>query len=776
MKTSYLFKTTSAIAFLGLCFPVPSFAADIVVSGSSGSQALGAGDSLTVESTGTVTGSPAVGMTSGATSNFVNNSGTISGTVSVTTGSDLSGGLTNSGTINAGGGTAIDITTLSDISGGITNTGTITGNSDGIEIGDSDSAINFTGNITNSGTITSSGGTGIATGNFTDIQGVVNNSGTIFGGSHGVRVHEDMSGGLINSGTISGNVGILVFDGAISGGITNTGTITGTGGDAIQFQSANVLTTVNLNGGRVVGNIVDDTPANGFSNVVVGGNFSTEGDITVSRMSVTAGNELTISAGDTITLDDMDASAGTIAFEVDTTSSFGQLVVNGAGNDINLTGTTVSVKVGTGSISDGDELKIGDGAAAITGGPGGTKTTVTDNSFLWSFQIADGTAATAATDNTDLFLFISAANDLEDVSDPGNGDVARVIKGISSTAVGVLEQIVENVNNAETEEAINEILEGAQTTADGGNVVAIRSVARGTSNITRNRMASLRTGLIGPTGMSAGDVTDNLTMWAQPFAQSSDQGKRDNVDGYEADTYGITVGVDTDGLSNGIVGVALTYANTEVDSKNATETNTDVDSYQVTVYGDYDLNDETYLTGSVSYVYGQNESTRHNVGGVSGVNANGDFNSHQFGARAEIGRKFISGKGLSVTPSFMLNYAHYTADSYTETGAGTANLRVSTDDMDLLEAGVGVDLTWERHNDDGSVWFPSLHAGYRHDIIGDKFQATSNFTGGGSSFKTEGFEPAQDVFNLGVGVRYFICGKWDISANYDFEYKSDYVE
>ena len=304
-------------------------------------------------------------------------------------------------------------------------------------------------------------------------------------------------------------------------------------------------------------------------------------------------------------------------------------------------------------------------------------------------------------------------------------------------------------------------------------VVAATTVARHIAHITTDRLASLRT-VDGSTGMAAGNISQGVSIWGQLFGSTGEQDSRDGVDGYDFDTIGISVGVDTETLAEDWVwGLAFSYGDTDVDSNNANTTETEIDSYQISLYTDYEIDQRTYVTGQLGYVWADNETTRHNVGGIAGVNANGDFDSDQIIARAELGRSYTHGSAI-ITPSVSANYMHYSADSYTETGAGTANLNVSTDDLNLFEIGVGVEAAWMNKNSDGSYWRPELRAGVRHDLVGDEFETNNTFTGGGAAFQTEGFDPAQTTFNVGAGVTYFSTTNWDLSASYDFEAKSDY--
>jgi uncharacterized protein with beta-barrel porin domain len=182
-----------------------------------------------------------------------------------------------------------------------------------------------------------------------------------------------------------------------------------------------------------------------------------------------------------------------------------------------------------------------------------------------------------------------------------------------------------------------------------------------------------------------------------------------------------------------------------------------------------------FLNGMAAYVFNDNETTRHNVGGIAGVTANGQFDANQFVVQGELGRDFHQTGGLTLTPSVMANYTYYDAGSYTETGAGTANLNVNSDSVSALNLGVGVDAVWDIENHDGSKLQPSLTAGYRYDVIGDSLDSNASFTGGGAAFKAQGVDPARSTLTAGAGLKYYATNNWELSARYTFDAKEDYT-
>lgn len=664
------------------------------------------------------------------------------------------------------------------------NGGTYTGN---VDLGSEDDTLNLA--ITPSGTL--SGGTGADTMNITGAAvttgGAVSGFETIDVGGNTLTVEHAVSGldtadnaGLdVNSGTLNVNDG-----GSIAGAIHSTG---GSGTGAVEFGQ-------DTNGGTFnIGGIIEDidlTVTSGTVNTngnALGANSSL-GNVTTAAAGtlnisddVTSGGNLTsagttqINAGATLTVNDHVASGGTLTFGVDSGSGAGSLVVTAG--DVDFTGATITASVASGgSVSDGAEFLIADGTTQVNGGTGQTATIVTDNSFMWNFTLADGSqteVTTGGADNTEMYLITSMANTIAQVSNnSNNANVGDIVLALSGTSNTQLQTIVNNFNSASSQQEVNDIFEALQPTIDGGHVVGAFNVSHKSLDLARVRLASLRSG---QTGMSAGDGVYTSNVWARGFGQMSEQDRRDGIDGYEADTYGFAVGIDNDVTDHLRLGIAFSYADTEVDSKNINRTNTAINSYQGTIYGDYDVSDITYINGMLGYTYGTNDTTRYDVGGVSGLNANADFDSSQFSAQLEVGMDIANINDVTVTPHALVNYLHYNADSYTETGAGGANLSVENDNLNMLELGVGIDAAMQVRNIyKSTVLEPSVRAGYRYDVIGDTVATTSRFTGGGATFKTEGFDPAQSTLNLGSSLSYYKEGEWSLAIGYDYEVKKDY--
>jgi len=702
------------------------------------------------------------------------NSGTFSGAINgiyFTSNALLTGGLTNSGTIG-GSNRALQVQNAATIIGGLTNSGTISGGRAGISL---ISNANLSDGLTNSGIINGDVSYGISIFNNSTLSGGLTNSGAISGNDSSARGinlgnSSTLIGGLANSGIISGgSFGIYLESNSIlSGGLTNSGTIDG----GIAIDTASLVDSIVLNAGRIIGDVIDATPISG-SDIIVDGTFTTEGNFDVSSLTVNNARTLTISSGNTFTSYNDAVINGTLSFEIVDTAHYGSLIITDGAAD--LTNATITISAASATLANGDEIRIINGDDAIIGGPGATKTLVTDNSFLWDFRMFDGTAAATATDNTDLFVEAMQVSTSEQAATtPNNQSVAVVIDSLGGTPDPQLQQIIANLNNAPTQQAVNDILESVTPTIDTAVSDATSAIAHQSVDMINARLSDLRAG----SGISSGHLTDSLAIWGQVFGQHASQSKRDNIAGYSANTYGFVGGIDTDHLfDNATIGLALSYGSSAIKSKDANSTRTDINSYQIGLYGDYNLPQDYFISGSASYGYNDIQSVRRDVGGIAGLTATGDYSAEQYTAHIETGKDFQIKQAYAptITPTIGATYTHLSPDSYTETGAGGANLTVETDTIESLELGAAIKSQWDINQTDGSVLSPSLHAGYRYDIIGDTIQSTSNFTGGGASFNTQGADPARGTATIGAGLQYQATSNWTLSAGYDFEIRQDYT-
>lgn len=618
------------------------------------------------------------------------------------------------------------------------------------------------------------------------------------------------SGVDVNAGTVAvnsgGSLGGAIFD---SNGSGSGDVIFGSDAGGGTFDLGGTVDDVNV---TVTSGTLD---TNGFTmgatealgDIAVGasGTFNVYDD-TISGGVFNNAGSVTIGGSKTLTTDTVTAGAGTYTFIVNSAADYGNFIVNSGAFD--MTGATIAAFIQTDGLVDGDEVKIVDGAASVVGGPGATPVEITDNSALWKFFLVDGTGATAATDDTDLFLSIEAVQFAALAIGSNNIAAANALQAIAGSSDSQVQAVIDNLDGAGSSSETNEILEAIQPTVDAGDVVLTQEMIDTVLDMTDDRLSlfdgdeapdlsvkqqltaffggksdtSLLSGNPfsaaitegGESGMVSGGLGHGLQGWAQGFGHAAVQDRRGGIDGYSSQSKGLAAGIETTKLfKNTMMGLAVSYADADIASHNANSTDTNLNHYQVTLYADRKVGTNSFLSAAAGYGWNDAKAVRHNVGGVSGLEAQGKFGAKQFLARLGAGHRFAF-RGFKFIPSVKLDWARNDTDDYTETGAGGMNLHVSKDSLETLKLGTRFELKREFATPSGLRIAPAVHAGYTHDFFADGLETTSRFAGGGGSFRTNGVEPAQDTFDIGGYISLYGTQAWMLQLGYDYAFREDY--
>lgn len=726
----------------------------------------------------------------------VNNSSFFSGNITNVETLDLLG-ATLGGTVDTGAGDDTIILNASHVTGSLTSgagtdsvtwdgTSTITGSFDGGAGGDA---------IT------------IAGGDMT-VDGVLSNINSLTYGAAATVTYDNAA---ILATTVDGGAGAAILnvrqagiDGAINMGADNDvlgqiGTAgntsfssaidMGTGDDTITVNGATQATTIAFND-----TITFDGAGTDALNL-------TQGTITLNQVVGAAGaNDAALDIGDNtvVTIRDtvqastfnQESNQG-LTFYLFDDSTHGQLVLSGnaLANDTTLGADADEAQISlnidpTHSLDDGDIITL------ITDAGGGdliNQFTLdgTNNTLFLNFN--ENTAAVAGT-----YSIAVDVNQASTVLAQSEGDVSNGLQNSINAAEAMIDlngstdefaQIRTTLLNSETSEAAAAVADTLVSNVSTGTVESTIQVGDTVRDLTSRRIDYRRTGQRNQ-GVSSGEFDNDRTylsqgtrVWGQGFGAYAEQDTRDGFAGYDATTYGTAVGIDTtDMYDNGMIGAAFSYANTSVESDNSNSTETDIDSYQVTLYGGFDVAPDTYINAMASYTYSQNEHVRRNVGGNPALTARADYEGQQGAARLEIGHRFNVSDNVMFTPSFAADYTHGRLDAYSETGAGNAGLRVETDNYQQLDVGVDMALSYAAQLDSGTVFEPRFNVGYSYAAISDPVKTTSNFIAGGSAFTTEGLEPSEHTIHLGLGAAIYTVDGWEVSANIDVDLADEYVE
>jgi len=250
--------------------------------------------------------------------------------------------------------------------------------------------------------------------------------------------------------------------------------------------------------------------------------------------------------------------------------------------------------------------------------------------------------------------------------------------------------------------------------------------------------------------------------WIQGFGRTADRdADSTSVSGYDASSFGVSVGADANVSEVLVVGAAFNYASISIDSEGPAAEETDLDSFQVSAYAGY-TSGAAFLNGQVGYVFSDGEAQRNSVSGI----VNSDFDVNGFTAQVTAGYSIENGTWV-VTPLAGLRFADLSQDDFVETGG--LNLSVDAEGVQYLDARVGADLTGSYE----SGFKPFVRAAYVYDIIGDERVLNIGLPGG-APFVLSTTEPAQSRFEINTGFGIDTGNGFSLNIEYDGEFASSY--
>jgi len=582
----------------------------------------------------------------------------------------------------------------------------------------------------------------------------------------------DGASGIANqtAGLITGN--LILDDGAlftINGGSGVTGTVDGQSASAGTLGISSAFTSPSTLGS-----------ANGLAaiNVNSGGTLTLGGNVKAVNTTVATGGVLNL--GNTArTVTGILAGTGT------GTINAGTATHTVTGNFTTQAGNVIGVVLNSGTTNDSGKIASG-GTVTYTAGT----TIAVDTSKLTNFvntgtkyAVVTGTGANtgvgAVTGNTNFLTFA------EDISVAGTRSIVAtraatyqsVATNANARAIGTSLNTLGNnadvqvsalqarLDATTTTAAFNAVMEEVTPQIQATSISANNTVMK-SLDVVATRGSDLRAGIDNSvhSGMTAGNAVADKGIWAQAFGTTASQDTEQGVAGFDADTYGFAAGADMLVADHTRAGLSVSYGNTEVDSSGTAVQNTDIDTYQVNLYGFHDMG-AWYADGLLGYAWQEYDSNRFISGPASTARSN--YDGQTYTVRANTGYRMSAGNGIQIIPNGGLTYINNQIDGYTETGAGGLNLRVNDYETQALYGRIGVDLAKD-FNSGSTVIRPTVRAAYLYDFIGDEASTNALFTGGGAAFRVSDADPERSSFNAGASLNVMTTGNITLSADYDY--------
>lgn len=254
-------------------------------------------------------------------------------------------------------------------------------------------------------------------------------------------------------------------------------------------------------------------------------------------------------------------------------------------------------------------------------------------------------------------------------------------------------------------------------------------------------------------------------IWAHYIHNKEDIDGMDfgGVDGsYEAQYNGIVVGSDLYKNGKTTAGIALSYADGNINGSNiASSTKNDAEYYGASLYGRIDNGDSAIL-GDISYMHSDNDITQNNSGHE--ITASADADAFSIGIRAEQAYKAGAGKFV---PYAGIRYMHLGAGDY----SNSLGMEYNADDQNLWLLPVGVTYSAEVQSGDWTVK-PIAEVGYVCTMGDRDTDQTVSLNGASDTFGFETADSGSFIGRLGIEAE-----KADVTYGLSYEYqKGDTVK
>lgn len=235
------------------------------------------------------------------------------------------------------------------------------------------------------------------------------------------------------------------------------------------------------------------------------------------------------------------------------------------------------------------------------------------------------------------------------------------------------------------------------------------------------------------------------------------------VDGsYEAQYNGIVIGSDLYKNGKTTAGIALSYADGNINGSNfASSTKNEAEYYGASLYGRID-NGNSAILGDISYMHSDNDITQNNSGHE--ITASADADAFSIGIRVEQAYKAGAGKFV---PYAGIRYMHLGAGDY----SNSLGMEYNADDQNLWLLPVGVTYSAEVQSGDWTVK-PIAEVGYVWTMGDRDTDQTVSLNGASDTFGFETADSGSFIGRLGIEAE-----KADVTYGLSYEYqKGDTVK
>lgn len=565
--------------------------------------------------------------------------------------------------------------------------------------------------------------------------------------------------------------------------------------------------------GKIVGNNVNITASeNNAIEIVNNGNLTVASNVENGNIVLDSGNDIAI-----------DVTGADSILNLGSEEKNNNITVNGAvqadnGGTVNLSGTATESSTGVYSVSNNGTVNFKTGNWTVKDWSGedgnmsvgtGAQVTLNDNVEAETVTLKDGstTIVDAAKVSGTVITATKTTVDKNAAIKVNNFDTGSTIKLFSddnaNEKVITNEQVTTNnlmqtvtlddnknlvIGVADASEVLPDVAIGGIITGltvnnvhnaffddvlKSGDAAKASEALNSVANM--GELAGVNHGTYSMSNQMTDAVADHLSIathgeqdkdiWAHYIHNKEDIDGMNlgGIDGsYEAQYNGIVVGSDLYKNGKTTAGIALSYADGNINGSNSvSSTKNEAEYYGASLYGRIDNGDSAIL-GDISYMHSDNDITQTNMG--QEITASADADAFSIGIRAE--QAYEAGAGKFV-PYAGIRYMHLGAGNYDN----SLGMDYDADDQNLWLLPVGVTYSAEVQSGDWTLK-PIAEVGYVWTMGDRDTDQTVSLNGASDTFGFETADSGSFIGRLGIEAE-----KADVTYGLSYEYqKGDTVK
>jgi autotransporter-associated beta strand protein len=564
--------------------------------------------------------------------------------------------------------------------------------------------------------------------------------------------------------TTTNNTGALTFSGA-----TSTGGAIGASGKALR--------ELNFNGATTLSNDIfaTNTYIKAGSTVTMTGDATITGDLTLNN----AANCVLDTGLNTLQLSGIYTQNANSTLKIKLSNTdYGRISASGVAS---VSGDS-TLDIDVSGLLTGNTFKIIDSAA-------GSGLDVPH--LVWDSPLFTITGSASGND-----LYINVIRGTTYQAAALNSNAAAVGAALDNApTLGDMATVQGQLDGLASRQEITSAMDSMHPDLSSGTLMASRQGASDFLGSISGRLGQLRGG---SSGIATGGVVEEVGFWIQALGSHIKQDERKAIQGFQANALGTALGADKLLGDHFRAGFAGGYGYASVNSKAPGSPSDTINSMQVALYGSFDsINLEQarekgkrsrvavrnqgenawYVDTMIGFAQNAYDSRRGIAFGTINRVAKAEHYGQQYSTGFESGYTFVfeKTKALEVTPFAGLGYNFMYMNSYKEKGADSINLSVDGQGYNQLLQTLGTKIAYPIQSKKLGEFIPAARAAWVYDYIGDQFQTTASFAGGGSSFTTQGAKPAKSGLLLGGELAFLNKGNVTMTANYDLELKDQFM-